>query len=36
MADTKKDSKKSGTPGKVEQEIKTCDCGCGCVPSIKE
>lgn len=39
MADAKKDSKKSGTLGKVVREIKTsiCDCGCcgcGCVPPL--
>ena len=34
MADAKKDSKKSGTLGKVVSEIKTCDCGCGCVSPL--
>lgn len=36
VADTKEDSKKSVTLGKVVREIKTscCDCACGCVPPL--
>jgi len=36
MADAKKETKKSGTLGKVVQELKICDCGCCCVPPLKK